>query len=186
MEATIGYATRMEFSDDERSPYPREHVYAAHRDELEAVVAGLAEVRRVELRSRAVQADGSIEQMHHWFGSPSALPLLVRPFVREDLLVWTQSTVWTQTEWRARWVIEVPGVGDAVSCRGEHAYEEDGVGTRISVRGSFEFDPTRSSTLASVPASAVPMVERMVVSLIVPMIKRSGAAVSDYLSGRAE
>lgn len=172
----------MDFSDVERSPYPRARVFAAHRDELEAVVANLAEVRRVELRGRTKRADGRIEQLHHWFGSQSALPLLVRPFVREELLAWTQHTVWDESAYGAEWVIEVPGVGDAVSCGGEHRYLEDGAGTRIEVTGSFDFDPTQSELLASVPESAIPMVERMVVSLIVPMIKRSGAAVSDYLT----
>lgn len=174
----------MDFSDVERSPYPRPRVFAAHRDELASVVADLPEVRRVELRSHAVQASGAIEQLHHWFGTHAALPLLVRPFVREDLLAWTQRTVWDEGRWCADWTIEVPGVGQAVECTGRHVYEDDGGGTRIAVTGSFTFDPARSSQLASVPESAVPMVEKMVVSLIVPMIKRSGHAVSQYLSRR--
>lgn len=159
-------------------------MFAAHRDELEAVVANLAEVRRVELRSRTVGQNGQVEQLHHWFGSQAAVPLLVRPFVREDLLVWTQRTVWDEPSYQARWTIAVPGIGTAVACSGHHRYEADGSGTRIEVVGSFVFDPSGSPQLASVPDSAIPMIEKMVVSLIVPMIKRSGAAVSDHLKRR--
>ncbi len=171
----------MEFSHLERSSHPRDRVFRAHRDEFEAVVTALDDVRRVDLQSRAEHAGGRLEQVHRWQGSPSALPVLVRPFVSEDLLVWRQTTLWDPATWRAEWSIEVPGLGPAMECRGINAYEEATPGSTIRVTGSFVFLPQRAAQLQSVPASAVPMVERMVVSLILPLIQRSGKAVSDYL-----
>ena len=175
----------MDFNHTERTSHPRALVFETHRDELDAVVAHLPDVRRVELQSSSTHADGRLEQLYRWHGSHGALPMLVRPFVKESLLVWEQRTVWDPARWRADWEIAVPGMGAALECRGSNAYlEQAGGGTTIEVEGSFDFTPHRVSAFQGVPDTAIPMVERMVVSLVVPMIQRSGRAVADYLGRR--
>lgn len=171
----------MDFSHSERTVYPRPLVFRTHRDDLQAVVEHLDAVRRVEQRSHAAHADGQLEQVHRWYGTKAALPIYVRPFVPENLLVWTQRTLWNQERWVAEWQIEVPGLGESIDCRGTNTYHEDRRGSRIDVAGSFSFRPQRVEEMAQIPQSAVPMVERVVVSLVVPLIKQSGAAVVHYL-----
>ncbi|MEN0067977.1 MAG: DUF2505 family protein [Myxococcota bacterium] len=171
----------MDFSHSERTAYPRPLVFETHRDALQDVIEHLDAVRRVELRSRTLHASGDIEQVHRWYGTKAALPMLVRPFVREELLVWTQRTTWDEAAYTATWQIEVPGLGQSIDCKGTNTYHEARKGSRIDVAGSFSFHPERVDEMSQIPSSAVPMVERIVVQLVVPLIKQSGAAVVDYL-----
>ncbi|MBX2800718.1 MAG: DUF2505 domain-containing protein [Myxococcales bacterium] len=174
----------MDFSHSERTHHPRDLVFRTHRDELEAVVASLDAVGRVELRSRTQHASGQLEQLHRWHGTKATLPVFLRPFVPENLLVWQQTTTWDPTGWRADWEIDVPGLGAAMECRGHNLYVEQGTGTQIDIAGFFRFMPDRVPEMAAVPSSTVPVVERTVVSLILPLIKQSGAAVASYLDKR--
>lgn len=174
----------MRFQVRETTRHPRPVVFAAHRDELASIVAGLDGVRRVELLSEARRADGALVQVHLWTGSSAVLPALVRPFVPPALLQWRQETAWDPARWVAEWVIDVPGLGTAVEASGANVYAEEDAGCCIVVDGDFTFRPERASQMGSIPASVVPMVERVVVSLIVPLVQRSGAAVARYLDRR--
>ncbi len=171
----------MDFAHAESTPHPRSLVFRTHRDELSAIVDGIDAVRRVELRSKTASAGGQLQQEHRWYGTHAALPALLRPFVSEELLVWIQRTTWSTHTWRADWEIEGPGLGPARECRGSNVYLEDGSGTKIEVSGSFAFRPGAMAELKAVPSTAVPVVERAVVALIVPLIKQSGSAVATYL-----
>jgi len=174
----------VDFSHTERTNYDRGLVFRTHRDDLHAVVPHLDAVRRVELRSTATHATGQLEQLHRWYGTKAALPVIARPFVAEELLVWQQRTVWDEDELVARWEIEVPGFGASIECGGTNTYLATRRGSRIEVAGGFSFHPERVAEMSQVPASAVPMVERIVVSLVVPLIKQSGAAVVRYLEAQ--
>lgn len=171
----------MDFSHSERTAFARDLVYRTHRDDLAEVVHHLDAVARVELRSRAAHADGKLEQRYRWHGTKAALPMFVRPFVPEHLLVWEQRTTWDDIAMTANWTIEVPGLGEAIDCRGTNTYHDTDRGSRIDITGAFAFRPDRADEMKSIPASAVPMVERMVVTLVVPLIQRSGTAVATYL-----
>lgn len=175
----------MRFEVSETTSHPRSVVFAAHRDRVADIVRGLEEVDRVELRSRARHAGGREEHVHHWYGTAAALPALVRPFVPPHLLTWRQKTLWDPFHWTATWEIDLLALGPAVDVRGTNAYAEEGTGCRIDVAGDFVFRPDRVPQLAQIPASAVPMVEKAVVSLILPLVKRSGAAVARWLDEQA-
>ncbi|MEQ1503973.1 MAG: hypothetical protein ABMB14_17155 [Myxococcota bacterium] len=174
----------MRFEVRESARHARGVVFAAHRDELEAIARYLPDVEKVELRSRSKGARGLEEQVHWWTGSPSALPVFVRPMVPPHLLQWSQRTTWDPATHTASWTIEVPGLGPAVVAGGTNTYVDEGSTCGIGIVGDFAFHPERVPQLAGIPAAAVPMVERMVVKLIVPMIERTGAAVARYLDER--
>lgn len=175
----------MRFEVQEKAKYLREMVFATHRDRLEDIARYLPDVERVELRSRSRHATGKEQQTHLWTGSPSALPLLIRPLVPPALLQWQQVTVWDTSTWTATWTIEVPGLGAAIAANGKNVYVADGTSCRIDLDGEFSFHPERVPQLASVPTSMVPMIEKLVVGLIVPMIERTGSAVAKYLDDHA-
>lgn len=172
----------MQFAHTERTRHPRALVYRTHRDEIVAITSHLEAVKSVELRKRTVHAGGRLELTHRWQGTRAALPPLVRAMIPEELLVWSQRTTWDNHGWVADWVIEVHALGPALACSGRNAYfEEPDGGCRIEVTGDFAFRPDQVPQLAGVPAAAVPVVERAVVAMIVPLIKQSGAAVASYL-----
>jgi hypothetical protein len=174
----------MRFEVHEDTRYPRSTVFAAHRDHVEDIVRFLPDVEKVELRSRARHAGGREEQTHWWTGSTQALPALLRPVVPPALLQWKQTTLWDPHTWTARWSIEVPGSAQAIVAEGTNTYVEEKGRCRIDVQGDFEFHPERVPQLSKIPASAIPMVEKAVVSIIVPMIERTGGAVAKWLEER--
>ena len=176
----------MRFEVQERTTHARPAVFAASRDRLEQIVAYLEGVERVDLRSRARSAGGHEEQTYRWYGTSAALPALIRPLIPPSLLSWQQHTVWDVSRWTATWHIHVPGLGEAVQSRGTNVYHEDGAGCRIDLEGEFEFHPERVPELKGVPQAAVPMLEKFMVSLIVPLVKRSGEAVARYLTEQAK
>lgn len=171
----------MQFEVRETTTHARSVVFAAHRDRLRDIVQHLDEVHSVELRSRSLHAGGREEQVHLWVASPTALPALVRPFVPPQLLAWKQRTVWEPYTWTATWEIDVLALGPSVEARGTNRYLQEGAGCTIELAGEFAFRPDKVPQLAQVPASAVPMVEKAVVALIVPLVKRTGAAVARFL-----
>lgn len=172
----------MRFEVDDTVAHPLELVVRTHRDRLAETMALLEEVERVETRSEVRHASGAVEQVHLWRGSARVLPVLLRPVVPPDLLQWRQRTFWDAEGREARWEIEVPGLAGAVESAGTNRYEVHGRGTRISVAGEFHFRPERIEGLAkAVPPGTVPLVERVMASLIVPLVKRSGSAVARFL-----
>ena len=171
----------MRFEVRDTNRFPRPTVFAVHRDELEQIAASMPDVERVEVRGRSRHADGREEQITHWAGSPSALPALIRPMVPASMLQWRQTTLWDPRTYVATWTIDLPGLGGAVHATGSNRYLEAPGGTTIEVEGDFAFRPEVVPQLKSIPASAVPIVERAVVSMIVPMIERTGSAVAKYL-----
>lgn len=174
----------MRFEVREQTAYPRPIVFAAHRDHLEDIVRHVPDVERVEQRSRSKEAGGREQQTHIWTGAPSALPVLLRPMVPASMLSWQQVTTWDPSTWTATWQITVPGLGAAISANGTNVYVEQAGGCRIDIVGDFSFHPERVPQLQSMPGAMVPMVEKIVVGMIVPMIERTGSAVAKYLDSR--
>ncbi|MEQ1567077.1 MAG: hypothetical protein ABMA64_15670 [Myxococcota bacterium] len=174
----------MRFSVRDTSRFAREVVFAAHRDEIERIAGELPDVQRVEIRGRTRRADGWEEQTTLWVGSPSVLPLLLRPVVPPQMLQWRQVTRWDPVAWVAQWTIDVPGLGPAIEAAGENRYLAEGDGCTIAIDGDFAFRPDRVPALDAIPKAAVPVVEKAVVAMIVPMIERTGAAVRQYLERR--
>jgi hypothetical protein len=164
--------------------HPPELVFRTHRDQLPETMALLEEVERVECREQTRHANGETEQVHLWYGSPKVLPVLLRPFVPAHLLQWRQRTWWDPVARVARWEIDVPGLGGAVESRGTNRYEaHDGAWTRLAVEGELRFRPERLEGLdRAMPPGTAPMVEQVAVGLIVPMVKRTGTAVSRFLA----
>lgn len=174
----------MRFDVRDTSRFPRPLVFRAHRDELEAIAKFLPDVQKVEVRGRTRHADGVEEHTSLWTGSPSVLPAMIRPMVPPSLLQWQQVTRWDPVAFVASWQIDVPGLGGAVRATGANRYLEVPEGCTIEIDGDFAFRPGVVPQLKAVPASAVPLVERVVVGLVVPMIERSGVAVRQYLESR--
>jgi hypothetical protein len=78
----------------------------------------------------------------------------------------------------------VPGLGEAVESTGTNTYElvSKGERTKITIAGEFHFRPERFEALArAMPPGTAPVVERVLVSLVVPLVKRSGSAVAKFL-----
>lgn len=173
----------MDFNVTETARYPRERVFRAHRDEFCTIAARMPEVSRVTRRSRSAHADGTIEQVHRWNGAPAALPMLLRPLVPVELLEWDDESRWNPHSWRCDWKILVPGLGPMADIYGSQTYEETKAGCRMTLSGHFNFHPERVPKL-TLPPGARPIIERFIVGLIVPLLKKSGKAIVAHLDAQ--
>jgi hypothetical protein len=171
----------MKFDVEHRAPFPPERLFEAHRDAFPAIAQRLDEVKSVRERSRASGADGVVVVRNRWQGSRLALPLLFRPLVPEQVLVWEDESRFDRMTLTCTWRITIPGLGPMADVHGEHRYLPDDDGTRLVLDGTFDFRPERAPQMV-LPPGAAPIVERMVVGLIVPLLKKSGAAMSEHLA----
>lgn len=171
----------MKFNHRDPTRHPRERVFTTQRDRLLEVVPYLKGVERVSQLSRADLADGVVQIRNEWTGSPSALPLLLRPLVPPQVLVWRDDTHWDPERWQATWSMEVPAMGPAASIVGVSRFEVDGAGSAVVVEGEFRFFPERLPQAPNMPPQMTPMFEKFVVGLIVPMVRDAGRAVARFL-----
>jgi hypothetical protein len=172
----------MRFASREWLPFSAGRVFAAQRDEVDRIVPYLPDVEQVEQISEARAAGGDLVHVHRWTGSARSLPVLLRPFVRPEFLRWHQTTRWSGGTLVATWSIAVPALGTAIETGGVSRYIEGASSTcTVEIEGDLSFRPGASGELGHVPASAVPVVERFVVGVVVPMIARTTVAVGRYL-----
>jgi hypothetical protein len=155
-----------------------ERVFKTYRDELEAVVPHLDTVKRVQRRSRSKHADGRIEQSHLWVGSTSAVPPMLRPMIREEMLTWTDDSVWDATDLTATWRIVLPAFDGAIGAVGTYRFMPHPKGTLVAAQGDFRIDPAK---LPPAFRNAVAVVERVIVGFLVPIVASTGEGVSRYM-----
>jgi hypothetical protein len=122
-------------------PFPRALVYATYRDKLLEVVATMSTIKRVTIKSRQ-DHEGTVQQMYEWHGK-SEIPGLLKAFLSEDLLTWTDSATWKEAEYATDWQIHPQAFRDAVTWAGQDRYLEEGNSTRIESKGKLVIDPHR-------------------------------------------
>lgn len=168
----------MHFSHTTTCRYAPDRLFRTYRDHLVDIAPYIASVERVQERSRTTHADGSVELAHLWFGTAQAVPVFVRPFVNPQLLQWMDHTRWHADTRIARWRIELPTLGSAVTATGTYRFEDHRKGGQVVAEGDFAIDPR---ALPPAFAQAKPMIERMVVGLLEPMVADAGGAVVRWL-----
>ena len=171
----------MQFSHTTRSRFTPQELFRTYRDHLVEIAPLIGSVQRVERRSRSTLADGSVELVHLWYGTAEAVPVFIRPFVQVEMLRWLDYTRWDAHSLTASWRIELPALGEAVRAAGTYRFEADGDGGRVVAVGDLSLN---TAGLPPAMVSAKPLVEKMVVGLLEPMVEDAGGAVVRWLEGR--
>jgi len=166
----------VKFSVEDRTRFSRELVYTTHRDRFVEIAPTLDEVASVRRLSSSRDAKGVVVQRHDWQGSSAALPVFLRPMVPEGLLRWTDEVVWDPAAWTATWTITLPGLGPVADIRGVNRYTQLRHGCKIVLDGNVAFHAEHIPQMKLPPGTAK-IIERFVVALVVPLLKKSGKAV---------
>jgi hypothetical protein len=122
-------------------PFPLTLVYTTYRDRLPELVAQMSNVKQVVLKSRQEQ-NGSVQQVYEWHGR-SDIPGMLKAFLSEDLLTWTDFATWKEAEYVTNWQIQPHAFQDAITWSGQDRYRAEGNGTRIESKGQLTIDPHR-------------------------------------------
>lgn len=161
-------------------PFPRTLVYATYRDKLPEIVASMSSVKQVILKSRQDQ-QGAVHQVYEWHGK-SEIPGLLKAFLSEDLLTWTDFATWKESEYVTDWQIQPQAFRDAVTWAGQDRYLEEGNSTRIESRGKLVIDPHRLKSVPGFLAGQVShLAEEMLAKQAEPNFVEMSRRVKDYL-----
>lgn len=164
-------------------PFPRPLVYATYRDELLKLVAQMPNVKKVVLKSRQEQ-DHVVQQVFEWHGK-SDIPVMLRSFVSEDLLTWTDQATWKGAEYQTQWQIQPHAFREAIVWAGRDAYLEEGEGTRLESKGTLTIDPNKLKGVPGFMAGQVGRIaEEMLAKQAEPNFVEMAKCVQAYLEQR--
>lgn len=162
-------------------PFPPALVYSTYRDHLPELVKTMPSVKRVLLKSRQ-EVNGSIQQAYEWHGR-SEIPGMLKAFLSEDLLSWTDMSLWKESEYITDWQIRPQVFQDAITWAGKDRYIAEGQGTRIDSRGELSIDPKR---LKAVPGFLADQVSRMAEELLVKQSEPNFIELSRHVKAYLE
>lgn len=171
----------MKFSLVDEIPHPRALVFSTHRDKLQELVPYLPNVASVATESRVV--DGAVVRLVNlWTGASTDVPAPIRPLVKPEHLTWVDRAAWDQDRWRCDWEITLTALPDAVTARGFNTFLEEGADTIIQMNGEFVIHPDRIPGVpAFVARAAGPALEKFVVGLLQPNLRKSNQAVQQWI-----
>ncbi|MBW4449309.1 MAG: hypothetical protein KME38_21330 [Spirirestis rafaelensis WJT71-NPBG6] len=170
----------MLISIDAHIPFPRPLVYATYRDKLTELVPYMSKVRQIVFKSRQEQ-DGLLYLVHEWYGGAN-IPALARAFLSEDLLNWTEDSIWNNLEYTTSWHIKTHAFTEAVHCTGKNHFLEDDKGTLIQSRGELVIDPQQiKGTPQQLTVAIARIVENSLVKQITPNFQQMSEGIRQYL-----
>jgi hypothetical protein len=171
----------MKFSLVDEIPHPRTLVFATHRDRLLELIPYMPNVRSVVTEER-VEDGPRVSLVNKWTGEHTDIPAPLRAFVKPELLTWTDRATWDQEHWTCTWSITLDAVAEAITARGHNTFLDEGPDTVVQMNGEFVVHPDRIKGIpAFVARSAAPTLERFVVGLLQPNLRRSNAAVRQFI-----
>ena len=171
----------MRFNITDELPHPLDLVFEVHRDKLEELVEYLPNIESVETVSRV--EEGSVTRLeNHWTGASSDVPAVIRPLIKSEYLTWIDRAEWDAETHRCKWEITINALPGAITARGENAFREEDGETIVDMTGEFIVHPERIPGVpAFVAKRAVPALEKFVVGLVQPNLRKSNAAVVEYI-----
>lgn len=175
----------MKFSLVDEIPHPRELVFHTHRDKLQELVEYLPNVSSVVTETRDVEG-AVVKLLNIWTGTSDDVPAPLRSLIKPENLRWVDRAAWDEARWRCDWEITISALPEAVSARGFSTFLDEGGETVIQINGEFVVHPERVPGLPTfVAKAAAPALERFVIGLIQPNLRRSNQAVAQYLDDHA-
>ena len=144
--------------------HPVEDVWPAMRDRLPEVAAGIASIASVSVESRRRLEDGGWRIVKVWRAAPP-LPDFVARRVSEEMLSWTETGSWDESDLVCRWTIEPHHLRGRLQPRGTTTFGPamGGRGTRLTFAGDL---PSEAE------AAAVPGWDAIVGPGVGPLIQR--------------
>lgn len=172
----------MKFTVIDEIPFPIDQVFKTHRDKLPDMVDYMPNIDKIVVESRDEDGD-EVHLINIWHAAETEVPGVARPFIKPELLRWTDRATWNEDEHTVEWNIELGFLPDAITCRGFNEFEEfDGI-TRITMEGELIVDAAKIPGVPRLLAKKLGgAVEKFVVGLIEPNLRETNKIVSRYMS----
>lgn len=175
----------MEYSSTDLIEFPIEDVFAAHRDHLPDLAEFLPNVESIVVESRTEEG-GEIHLVNLWTGAKTEVPKLIRPFVKPEMLKWTDRASWDHETKTCRYSIELGFLKEAIHVNGLNRMSATDDGhTEVTIAGEIRVDATKIPGVPKFMAKKVGgVVENFVVKTITPNLKKTNDGVRRFLSSR--
>jgi len=171
----------MKFTVNDEIDFPLDLVFPTYRDKLHEMLDYMDNVDMIEVKSREEDGD-VVKLLNQWHGSADDIPKPLRPVVNADKLSWLDKATWDTHKHRVDWEITLLALPEAVTAKGFTLYKEDGDVTIISISGEFLIHPDKVPGVPTFVAKRLaPTLEKFVVGLLQPNLKKSNQAVQEYL-----
>lgn len=172
----------MKFRIEDRIPYPIERVYEAQREKLADLAPFLTDVERIDVLEREVLPDGRIRFLNLWVGSGHDVPTLAKGFIKPEMLRWKDYAMWNPADRTCDWRIELGFLPDAIHCAGHNTWTADGDQTVCVINGEIRIDATKVPGVPRLMAGKIgDTIEKFVVKMIEPNLKKTSEGVANYL-----
>lgn len=167
--------------------HPRAVAFRALRDHLVEVGEHMPNITGIDVRERTEPGPGVVEFVNVWHGEGS-IPTVAKPFIKPDMLRWTDYAHWDESDWTCSWRMETAFMTDRVRCSGVNSYSEiDATTTLLHITGELSI---KLSGFPGVPGivtrRAEPAVEKFIVGLVTPNLTKSAEAVEAYLDASGD
>lgn len=161
--------------------HPRARVYRAYRDRLPELARYIPNVRSIRVLAREDLPAGP--KLHNVWEAEARIPRVAAAFIKPEMLQWDDHAHWKDRQHLCEWTIATRFFTEQVRCRGTNTFHAEGRdGTRVALEGeitiSLEGFPGVPRALRSV---LEPQVERFVVALILPNLRRVQSALERLL-----
>lgn len=171
----------MEIKAEAQITYPRELAFETLRDRLDEVAEYMEHVEKVELGSRAEPEPGVVTFVNTWYGVGDDIPTVARPFIKPEMIKWTDYARWIESEFATEWRMETAFMTDRVHCAGRNHYEDNGDRTcKLVIGGDLTVDPPL------IAKAAKGAIESYVVGLIEPNLAQTADALQHFLDDHPE
>lgn len=163
--------------------HPLEAVYDAYRNQLSEVAAYIPDIREIRVHKKS-EFEGGAEIHNEWI-SDSKMPRGIDRIVRPEHLRWDDYAQWDDSQHWVDWKIQTKVFTDAVECSGRNRFVAFGQSTKVILEGNLEIE---ISDIPGVPRilgkRLKPKIERFIVKLVTPNLKRVNECLQDYLDSK--
>ena len=172
----------MDFSIRDVIEFPVEDVFIAHRDHLVDLVDYLPNIEQIEVKSRQ-EKEGKIQLVNVWKAASTEVPGILRPFVRPEMMKWTDEATWCQSSYTCEYRIEFGFLNEAIHCSGINLMKPvDNKSTEVILEGTISIDARKVPGVPKLMARKIgATVETFVVKLITPNLRRTNDGVRQFL-----
>ena len=102
------------------------------------------------------------------------------------MLSWVDRATWDKGRYRCDWNITLTALPEAVTAKGFNVFVDEGDVTIVQMSGEFVIHPEKVPGVPAFMARRLaPTLEKFVVGLLQPNLKRSNQAVESYLEDNA-
>ena len=176
----------MKFRIEDRIDFPLDQVFTAQREQLAKLAPFLDDIERIDVLEREELPDGRIRFLNLWVGAGRDIPTAARAFIKPEMLRWKDFAYWNPADCSCEWSMELGFLPEAITCSGRNVWTADGSSTRVVIEGDIRIDATKIPGVPRLMAGRLgDAVEKFVVKMIEPNLKKTSEGVARYLASQA-